>query len=953
MTGRAQDSPLPSRTRLSARPSEGWSASPGWVGVVVVVALAALALTRGHAVASPAADSAAPTITEVQVAGNDTIREDRIRAKMLTRPGRAYDQATVDADVRGLHRTKWFSDVRVEKRPADDGKGVVLTFRVVEMPVLTAVEFRGRTKISLKTLEENTGLKVGERADYVKNRSAIGQVRRLYEEKGYDLAEVALIEGGNPGDRRVIFQIFEGPKSRIGALRFTGNTVASDSLLQTKIASKTELFSWLRTAPPRETIEEDVRKLTEYYQSLGYFDAIVNAAIRPMGDPGQLDVEFVISEGIQYKVRNIRFEGNEKLTTADLMNGMQLHGGKPYSDALRTGDSKTLHEKYTALGCIDVAIVPEPKFTDQDGVVDLVYKIDEGERYNVGAITVHGNGRTQDKVVRRELLMAGLAPDEPLDATKLEMAQKRLQNLQFFTNQPEQGKTIKIQIVNRRPADQKFPSIAAPDLDAIIRTRFYGPEPAPRLAPTALQVPDDEPPAPPIPPDVPPIEPLAPGSGPAVPFGRGGAFNPPPDVPPVIPAPAPVVPLFPPPRRRVPDSGDGLPSLPGENMTDVGPDRQEPFQNRGLPNIVTQVEPGPRRSYADIDVGVDEAPTGRFLIGFGFSSYSGLGGNLIFHERNFDLFNFPRSLRELFSGQAFRGAGQELRIEASPGTLINRVVVSFRDPYLFDLPIGLGVSGYVFGRQYPDYMEKRGGGRFSLGRQFGTRVYADLAMRVEQVNLGGFRFPTPAQFLAAEGNTLLASLRPSVRYDNRNDPFLPSKGQYLEAAFEQGWGTFTYPKFTVEGRTHFTVWQRPDQTGKQIFTLRGFFGVTGRDTPTYEAFYAGDFRSMRGFAYRGVGPRVFGQNVGGIFTLVGSAEYQFPLTASDRLHGVVFSDFGTVESDYAINDFRVSLGAGLRVQVPALGPLPLAFDFAYPLNRLVGTNGDRTQIFTFFIGTFW
>jgi outer membrane protein insertion porin family len=939
---------------VTATHREGSTGSQGLVGAAVVVLAV---LLSGPFTAGAAADEAS-TIRELRVIGNDTITKEMILAKLLSRVGRTYDQATVDADLRSLFKTKWFSDVKAAQEPATDGDGVILTFYVQEMPVLAAVEFRGANKIGRKTLEDHTGLKVGARADSVKNRAAVGQIRRLYEEKGYELAEVVLLEGQKPGDRRVVFQIFEGPKVRIARIRFTGNTVASDALLNTKIGSRIALFSWFRVQPAREGIEDDVRKLTEYYQSLGYFDAKVSATTKPLNDPGQIELEFVIHEGIPYTVRDLKFVGNEKLSEEKLREGMQLHSGKSYSDALRTGDAKTLQQKYTAIGCIDVQIVPEPKFTDQPGVVDLVYRIEEGDQFNVGAILVHGNQRTQDKVIRRELLMAGLAPGEPLDATKLEVAMKRLQNLQFFVNQPDQGKPISIKVINRRGADQPYGEVGAPDLDAVVRAGLTRPEPPPI---TRFQSPDPE-----VPelPRLTPSEPLAPGPGPAgvVPFGSGGVFSPPLDAVPVIPvpsAPGGVVAVPVPggaPVNRPRDNGTPVgtfPSLPGENMTDVGPDRQEPFQNRGLANIATQVEPGPPRNYADIDVAVDEAPTGRLALGIGATSYGGLSGNFILHERNFDILNFPRSFRELFSGQAFRGAGQELRIEASPGTQINRFVVSFREPYLFDLPIGLGVSGYVFGRQYPDYFESRGGGRFSLGKQFGSQIYADVAMRVENVNLSGFRFPTPSAYLAAEGNTFLATIRPSLRFDNRNDPFLPSQGQYLEVAFEQGWGTFTFPKVTAEGRTHFTVWQRPDKTGKHIFTLRGFVGATGRDTPTYERFYAGDFRSMRGFAYRGVGPRVFGQNVGGIFTLVGSAEYQFPIVASDKLQMVVFSDFGTVESDYNIHDFRVSVGTGVRIVIPALGPLPLAFDIAYPVSKVAGPNGDRTRYFTFFIGAFW
>jgi outer membrane protein insertion porin family len=340
------------------------------------------------------------------------------------------------------------------------------------------------------------------------------------------------------------------------------------------------------------------------------------------------------------------------------------------------------------------------------------------------------------------------------------------------------------------------------------------------------------------------------------------------------------------------------------------------------------------------------------MFGVGASSYGGLSGNFIIHETNFDAFNLPKSFDDLTSGRAFRGAGQDFRVDLSPGTLINRFMVSFRDPYLFNLPIGFGASGYAFNRFYPDWTERREGGRFSLGRQFGTQTYADVAFRIENVNVSGFKYPAPADYLAVANNTTLATLRPSLRFDNRNDPFSPSRGYYLEFAFEQGWGTFTYPKLTVEGRTHFTLGSRPDGSGKRTLTLRGFYGVTGTDTPLYERFFAGDFRSMRGFAYRGVGPFVDGSNIGGLSTLIGSVEFQFPWVANDRFQQVVFTDFGTVEPGYDISNFRVTVGTGWRIYLPQqmFGPLPLAFDLGFPI---VKGPDDRERIFTFFIGAFW
>ena len=347
---------------------------------------------------------------------------------------------------------------------------------------------------------------------------------------------------------------------------------------------------------------------------------------------------------------------------------------------------------------------------------------------------------------------------------------------------------------------------------------------------------------------------------------------------------------------------------------------------------------------------VSEAPTGSLMLGVGASSFQGLSGNFIVHEKNFDITAFPRTLGELTGGQAFRGAGQDLRIELSPGTLYNRALVSFREPYLFNLPIGLNISGYGFTRLYPDWNERRLGGRFSIGRQFGTSIYSDLALRVESINFAGYRNPAPADFLAASGSSVLTSIRPSIRYDNRNDPFAPNKGQYIEVAFEQAFGTFNFPKFTIEGKQYFLLGHRPDGSGKRILTMRGTYGVSGRDTPVYERFFAGDFGSMRGFAFRGVGPHELGVNVGGIMRAIGSIEYQFPLIANDQLQQVVFCDFGTVESGYSFTGFRAAVGTGLRVIVPQLGPMPLAFDIAYPISK---EEGDKTRTFTFFVGAFW
>ena len=221
-------------------------------------------------------------VTELRIEGNVSIPTEKIRAKLLSRTGQPLDQQKVEADLKTLMATKEFSDVReyYEESPPKSGK-YILIFRVREMPVLKHVEFRGRKGIPLKELEDNTDLKVGHRADPTKTRLALGQIQRLYQEKGYELAEVKLVEGGNIGDRKVVFQIFEGPKFKIASVDFKGNTFASDAQLWTKITSRKPILGLVGGKYHRDMLEEDKRKLTDYYQAQGFFEVKVTPVTRP------------------------------------------------------------------------------------------------------------------------------------------------------------------------------------------------------------------------------------------------------------------------------------------------------------------------------------------------------------------------------------------------------------------------------------------------------------------------------------------------------------------------------------------------------------------------------------------------------------------------------------------------------------------------------------------------
>jgi outer membrane protein insertion porin family len=104
-----------------------------------------------------------------------------------------------------------------------------------------------------------------------------------------------------------------------------------------------------------------------------------------------------------------------------------------------------------------------------------------------------------------------------------------------------------------------------------------------------------------------------------------------------------------------------------------------------------QVFPG-QEPYVIVDVDAEETQTGRLMIGAGVNSNAGLVGNIVVDEQNFDITRLPQSWDDIRNGTAFRGAGQRFRLEAAPGTQLQRYTATFQEPYLFDTRIGLSTS---------------------------------------------------------------------------------------------------------------------------------------------------------------------------------------------------------------------------------------------------------------------
>jgi outer membrane protein insertion porin family len=385
------------------------------------------------------------------------------------------------------------------------------------------------------------------------------------------------------------------------------------------------------------------------------------------------------------------------------------------------------------------------------------------------------------------------------------------------------------------------------------------------------------------------------------------------------------------------------PNLPAPPADAYGPGGL-PFQDPNSPETFQDALTRP----SDLDIFVQEARTGKFSFGVAVNSNAGLTGQITVEERNFDLFRWARSWDDVLNGGAFRGGGQYLRIEAYPGNRFQRYMISLTEPYLMGTNISGTTSFSYFDRNYFDYFESRYGGTLGLGYRLTPDLSVQTSLRLESVGISSPRVLGVPELDNALGRHDVFGGKVQLMHDTRDLPLAPTEGHYFHTSYEQVFGDFDFGRAELDYSQYFMLRERPDGSGRHVIAFSTQLGFQGSDSPIFEHYFAGGYNTLRGFAFRGASPIDNTVRVGGRFKFINSVEYFFPLTADDMVKGVAFCDFGTVEQTIAFHDtFRVAPGLGLRINVPALGPAPLALDFAFPVSS---QSTDQKQSFSFFFG---
>lgn len=369
---------------------------------------------------------------DVRYSGPMLVSKERILAQMKTTVGQPYSNPVVEQDIRNLYATGAILNVRIFAEPAADGVKVIVA--VQTRSVMREIEIEGAERVSAKKIRKKIKLKINAMVNEEELEKARQEIVDMYQAFGFTDVDVKFRVDPideNRGLSRVVYTITEGVKGAVRTVRFEGNTAFSDRVLrkQMKTRGKTILAIFDKSGRLDENqLRLDLDSIREWYQNHGYVDVEVRD-VRKEREKGPMIITIAIVEGIQYHVGRIKVTGFKVTSEQKIRALLKMKEGTVYSPKALRDDAKAVADAYGSGGYVDLEILPTGSPAGA-GVIDVHYKIEEGNRSFVQRINIVGNTRTKDKVIRREVL---ITPGDVYNTVRVDATKKRLDNLGYFS----------------------------------------------------------------------------------------------------------------------------------------------------------------------------------------------------------------------------------------------------------------------------------------------------------------------------------------------------------------------------------------------------------------------------------------------------------------------------------------------------------------------------------------
>jgi outer membrane protein insertion porin family len=375
------------------------------------------------------AQTAQERIGRVAVVGNERIEASTIATYLSVRIGDPFDPALIDQSLKTLFATGLFADVVIEKDKS------TLLIRVTENPIINRVLFEGNSRLKRDDLLEEVQLRPRMIYTRARVRADVQRIIELYRTKGRFAAIVdPKIIQLDQNRVNLIFEISEGPKSRISRVSFIGNKVYSDKELRSEMITKES--RWWKILTSNDTYDPDRlaydrELLRQFYLQRGHADfRVVSSVAELTQDQKDFFITMVMEEGDIYKFGKVDVISDiAELRPSFMKNFVAMTEGGIYNAKLIESTIESMTSIAGMVGYAFLDVSPQINRNREERTLDITFKINEAPRTYVERINVTGNVRTLDKVIRREFR---LAEGDAFNSGHVQRSETRLNQLGFF-----------------------------------------------------------------------------------------------------------------------------------------------------------------------------------------------------------------------------------------------------------------------------------------------------------------------------------------------------------------------------------------------------------------------------------------------------------------------------------------------------------------------------------------
>ena len=398
--------------------------------------------TRAEALPAPApapekvvTDVNAKTIKSLRVEGSQRIEPETVLSYTRLRVGVPYTAETLDQALKDLQASDLFADFSIAGVDSGD-----IVLRIRENPIINRVIFEGNKALKTDKIEKEVKLKPRQIFTRTAVRQDVGRIVELYRRQGRFAAVIEPKMVSLDQNRvDVVFEVTEGPKSKVRQINIIGNEVFSDDKIRGQMATKqARLFRFFAsgTSYDQDRLNYDQQKLRQFYLTEGYADfRVVSAVAELTPDKRDFIITYVVEEGKRYKFGDITVDSEIRdFDNKKLAASLPPKKGEWYNAKLVEDSVDQLNQAAGLFGYAFTEATPE-FLPDRDTLtMAMNFHIGQAQRTYVERVEISGNVQTQDKVVRREIR---LAEGDAFNTFQVKRSQDRINSLGFFQDKFE------------------------------------------------------------------------------------------------------------------------------------------------------------------------------------------------------------------------------------------------------------------------------------------------------------------------------------------------------------------------------------------------------------------------------------------------------------------------------------------------------------------------------------